>query len=146
MECIIFVGIQAAGKSTFYKEKFFQTHMRINLDMLRTRNREKIYLEASCIAKQPFVVDNTNPTAEDRRKYIELAQKYHFKVVGYYFEPDYELSHARNEKREGKEKVREVGILSTLKKLERPSYAEGFDELYIVKSTDGEFTVKEMEG
>lgn len=145
MECIIFIGIQAAGKSTFYKEKFFKTHMRINLDMLRTRNREKIYLKASCIAKQPFVVDNTNPTAEDRKKYIELAQKYHFKVVGYYFEPNYELSHARNEKREGKEKVREVGILSTLKKLERPAYAEGFDELYIVKSSDGEFTVKEME-
>jgi predicted kinase len=113
--------------------------------MLRTRNRENIYLEASCRAKQAFVVDNTNPTAEDRKKYIDLAKKYHFKVVGYYFEPDYELSHTRNEKREGKEKVREVGILSTLKKLERPAYNEGFDELYIAKTTDWGFVVEKLE-
>ena len=25
-ECIIFVGIQGSGKSTFYKENFFKTH------------------------------------------------------------------------------------------------------------------------
>ena len=39
-ECIIFVGIQGSGKSTFYKENFFKTHVRINLDMLKSRNRE----------------------------------------------------------------------------------------------------------
>jgi len=37
MEAVIFVGLQAAGKSTFYRERFFDTHVRINLDMLRTR-------------------------------------------------------------------------------------------------------------
>jgi transcriptional regulator with XRE-family HTH domain len=37
VEAIIFVGIQASGKSTFYRERFFDTHLRINLDMLKTR-------------------------------------------------------------------------------------------------------------
>lgn len=39
MEAVIFIGIQGAGQSSFYKERFFQTHVRSNLDMLRTRRR-----------------------------------------------------------------------------------------------------------
>jgi len=35
-DAVIFTGIQASGKSTFYKEQFSRTHIRINLDMLRT--------------------------------------------------------------------------------------------------------------
>lgn len=45
----------------------------------------------------------------------------------------------------GKEKVPEIGIKSTLKKLQPPSYDEGFDELFIVRTKDGEFRVEEME-
>ncbi|GAA0408277.1 ATP-binding protein [Paenibacillus motobuensis] len=144
MECVIFIGIQASGKSTFYKEKFFKTHMRINLDMLRTRNRENVFLQASIDTSLPFVVDNTNPTIEERKKYIDLAKTHKYKLVGYYFEPDYDLSYERNEKRQGNEKVPEVGIKSTLKKLEIPSYHEGFDELYIVRSLHEEFEVEEL--
>ena len=36
MEAVLFVGLQASGKSTFYRERFFRTHVRINLDMLKT--------------------------------------------------------------------------------------------------------------
>lgn len=144
MECIIFVGIQASGKSTFYQTNFFKTHMRINLDMLRTRHREQIYLTASLEAKQPFVIDNTNPTIEERKKYIDAAKRNRFKVVGYYFEPDYELSYARNELREGAAKVPEVGLKSTLKNLQMPTYAEGFDALYVIRSVDGELEIEEM--
>ena len=71
MEAVIFVGIQGSGKSTFFRDRFFDTHVRINLDMLRTRPREKIFLEASLEAKQKFVLDNTNLTREER----EIRQK-----------------------------------------------------------------------
>ena len=74
MEIIIFIGIQATGKSEFYKRRFYNTHIRINLDMLKTRNKEKILVEACLEAKQPFVVDNTNPTLADRKKYIDPAK------------------------------------------------------------------------
>ncbi|UUZ89803.1 ATP-binding protein [Paenibacillus sp. P25] len=144
MECVIFVGIQASGKSTFYKERFFHSHVRINLDMLRTRHREDIYLAASIQAKQSFVVDNTNPSAEDRRKYIEMARSADFRVIGYYFEPDYGLSVKRNEERTGKQRVPDIGIRSVMKKLQVPDYREGFDELYLVRSEQGTFAVEPM--
>lgn len=41
MEAIVFVGIQAAGKTSFYRERFFRTHIRLSLDMLRTRHERR---------------------------------------------------------------------------------------------------------
>ena len=42
MEAVVFCGIQASGKTTFYLERFFQSHVRLNLDMLKTRHREQV--------------------------------------------------------------------------------------------------------
>ena len=30
MELVIFMGVQATGKSTFYKQRFMDTHIRLN--------------------------------------------------------------------------------------------------------------------
>lgn len=113
--------------------------------MLKTRNRENIYLHASITALQPFVVDNTNPTVEVRKKYIELAKAHHFKVIGYYFEPNYEESINRNAMRRGKAKIPEIGIKSVLAQLEIPSYEEGFDGLFKVSAREGNFEVSEFD-
>lgn len=144
MECVIFMGIQATGKSTFYKQRYIDTHLRLNMDMLKTRYREKLLLQAFLEAKQPFVVDNTNPLPEDRFMYMEEAKKHRFSVVGFFFEPDYAESIRRNAQRTGKSFVREIGIQSVMKKLTVPSFAEGFDELYRVTSADGIFTVEKI--
>ncbi|AEV69291.1 AAA family ATPase [Acetivibrio clariflavus] len=144
MEAVIFIGIQATGKSTFYKERFFKTHIRINLDMLKTRIREDIFLDACIKAKQPFVVDNTNPSVEDRKKYIDIAKNAKFRVVGYYFQSNIADAIMRNEKREGKERISLAGIKSTHAKLQLPSPEEGFDELYYVKiGEENKFVVEE---
>lgn len=143
MEAIIFIGIQATGKSTFYKNNFFKTHIRINLDMLKTRNRENIMLEACIKAKQPFVIDNTNPALEDRKKYIDIAKATGFKVIGYYFQSRIDESVLRNERRDKKEFVPLAGIRSTHAKLQMPHIDEGFDELYYVRIEDeNEFVVE----
>jgi len=144
LECVIFIGIQASGKSTFYKERFFKTHMRINLDMLKTRNRENMYLQTSIETMQRFVVDNTNPTVEERKKYIDACKNKGFKIIGYYFEPDYAESIKRNEQRTGKEYIPEIGIKSVMSKLEVPSYEEGFDEIYSVISSEGTFRIEKQ--
>ena len=136
MECIVFIGIQASGKTEFYKQNFLKTHVRISLDMLKTRHREEVLLTACIQARQPFVVDNTNPTAEDRCKYIFAARKGKFKTIGYYFQTDLKGSLERNENRSGTEHIRTAGIFGTHRKLELPSVKEGFDELKFVRITE----------
>jgi predicted kinase len=144
VECIIFTGLPASGKSTFYKERFFNTHVRINLDMLRTRRREAILLKACIEAKQPFVVDNTNTTAEGRAYYIDMARAAHFQIAGYYVESSLAESIARNSTREGKARVPNAAIAGFARRLEKPSYAEGYDRLYQVSTdSDGNFIVEE---
>ncbi|MHB8061115.1 MAG: ATP-binding protein [Ruminiclostridium sp.] len=144
METVIFIGIQASGKSTFYKEHFFKSHIRINLDMLKTRKREDILIEACIKAKQPFVIDNTNPTILDRKKYIDIAKAAKFKVYGFYFNSNIHQAILNNEKREGKECIPLVGIKSTHAKLQIPCKEEGFDELYFVHISEEEkFVVEE---
>ena len=145
MEAIIFVGLQAAGKSTFYKERFFNTHVRINLDMLRTRHREKVLLQACLEMKQMFVVDKTNPTVQERAKYIVAAKTAGFRIVCYYFVPDVSGSFQRNSNRSEKEGVPPVAIPGTFKRLQPPTLSEGFDALYSV-ILDGQqgFIVEEI--
>ena len=144
MQGIIFIGIQGAGKSTFYRENFLDTHIRINLDMLKTRHREKLIFQACLEAKQRFVIDNTNPTIEDRKRYIIPAKEKDFQILAYYFNSELEDCKQRNSQREGKKVIPLVGILSTYKKLVIPSYAEGFDVIYSVKThPDYSFTVEE---
>lgn len=146
MEMILFIGIQASGKSEFYKRQFYKTHIRLNMDMLHTRNRERILMEACLAAKQPFVVDNTNPTAGDRARYISTARAHGFTITGYYFSAELKKALERNEQRQGKEKIPLPAVLGTYKKLELPTYAEGFDQLYYVSITpEGDFFVADYE-
>lgn len=137
MQAVIFIGIQASGKSTFFKERFFDTHVRINRDMLRTKHREKLLLAACIEAKQPFVIDKTNPTRDNRRVYIEAARAAGFRVVGYYFQSRIEDCKRRNQQRPPGQAVPERGVLGTHAKLELPGKDEGFDVLYYVRIADG---------
>lgn len=144
MEAILLIGIQGAGKSTFYKERFFATHVRINMDMLKTRYREKVLLSACLLAKQPFVVDNTNVVATERARFIEPAKENAFRVVAYYFEPDVRASIARNAKRSGKAVIPVKGLLGTYKRLQPPTREEGFDQIFRVRpSEEGGWEVEE---
>ena len=141
MEAIVFTGLQGSGKSSFYKDRFFATHVRISLDLMRTRNREREFL-ASCLnTEQRFVIDNTNPTREERAKYICTAKEARFRVIGYYFCSKVEECLRRNDGRA--EAVPEVAILSTAKKMELPALDEGFDELWYVRIGNSGFVVEE---
>lgn len=89
--------------------------------------------------QQPFVIDNTNPSREERAPYIQVAREAGFRIVGYYFESRLELSVARDSKRQ--KPIGEVGIRSTAARLNRPKLDEGFDELYYVRIVEDAFEV-----
>jgi predicted kinase len=135
MEAIIFIGIQGAGKSTFFKERFFDTHVRINLDMLRTRGREETLMNACLRSGHPFVVDNTNPLPADRSRYLGPARAAGFCTIAYFFDVALRDAIQRNNLRAGKKKIPAPAIAGTFKKLVAPTAKEGFDEIYTVELT-----------
>ena len=144
MEAVLFIGIQASGKSSFYQQRFSATHVRINLDELKTRSREDTLLDACLAGNRPFVVDNTNVSIERRAEYIAKASAARFRVVGYFFRTEIGDALKRNRQRAGRGAVPAGALFATLKKLQPPTWSEGFDALYIVEAQpDGAFRVTE---
>ena len=139
MEIIILIGLQASGKSTFYRTQFADTHEHVSKDLLnRSKNQKKNQKQAERIERafheqRSVVVDNTNVTVQDRLPLIDVGRRYDVTIIGYYFQPDVSSSRARNMQRTGKEQVPEKAIFITAHKFEPPSYAEGFDTLYYVR-------------
>jgi predicted kinase len=145
VEAVVFCGIQASGKSTFYRERFFATHVRVSLDLLRTRHREAAFLRTCLETRQRFVVDNTNPTVAERARYVQPALEAGFTVVAFLFEVPASEALARNARREGRERIVAKGVLGTRKRLEPPSAAEGFSALHRVRpGPDGAFEVQTL--
>jgi predicted kinase len=144
MEAVILCGVQGAGKSTFFRERFFDTHVRISRDLLRTPNRERVFLAACLETRQPFVVDKINPQAADRRPYVEAALAAGYRVVAYWFDVPAEDAIARNAARPERARVPVKAILGTRKRLEPPRPQEGFAAVHrVLVGADG-FTVEPL--
>jgi predicted kinase len=145
MEVVIFIGLQATGKSTFYRQYFATTHELISKDLMSRRGKENRQVQAIDIAlaaNKSIVIDNTNPRAIDRTNIINQSRNYQVKIIGYYFASKVSESLERNSKRTGKALVPDVGIFSTAKLLVKPEYTEGFDELFYVQiGTETEFII-----
>ena len=75
-------------------------------------------------------------------KYIQAAKAARFSVTGYYFQSKVEDCLRRNSERSDPERVPEVAVLATAKKLELPTREEGFDQLFYVRLVDGRFVVE----
>ena len=140
---IIMMGLQGSGKSTFYLKFLSEDYIRVNLDTLKTRHRERLLID-ECIGEgKNFVIDNTNPTRADRARYISLAKEQGYHVIGYFMESKIKDCIARNSLREDKARVPNTAIAATSNKLEIPSYEEEFDELYFVKNDGVSMTIEE---
>jgi predicted kinase len=147
VEAIVFCGIQASGKTTFYVERYLHTHVRISLDVLRTRHRERLLLDACIEAGQPFVIDNTNATRRDRERYVAPAREAGFRTVACLFEAHPREAIARNQVRPPEQRIPVPGIYGAYKRLERPSAEEGFEELLRVTiAPGGRFAVAPLAG
>jgi predicted kinase len=130
VEAVVFCGVQGSGKTTLYRERFLDTHVRVSMDLLRSRVREEAFLRTCLETGQRFVVDNTNPTPADRRRYVEPARAAGFRVIGYLVEVDRSVALARNAGRTGRARIPVAGVLRTDRRFLRPAPEEGFDELW----------------
>ena len=139
---ILFIGIQASGKTTFYK-RMLACHglVHINLDTLRRRHKEMIAIRDCFDGRKSFVVDNTNPKISDRQRYVPLAKSHGYEVIGIFFQSRVQDCIERNERR-GR-RIPRYAIPCTSNKLQMPSYKEGFDQLYFARIVDNEFELTE---
>jgi predicted kinase len=144
MEVVVLCGVQGSGKTTLYRDRFLATHVRVSMDLLRTRAREAAFVALCLETRQPFAVDNTNPTAAERRRYVEPARAAGFRVIGYLVEVDAAQALARNAERTGRARVPAAGLLGTAKRFVRPAPEEGFDELWHATAAPGGWRIEPL--
>jgi predicted kinase len=145
MEAVVLCGVQGSGKTTLYRDRFLETHVRVSMDLLRTRKREAAFVQACLETRQPFVVDNTNPTPAERRRYVEPARAAGFRVLVYLVEVDDAEAHARNAERGPSRRVPAAGVAGTSRRLQRPTPEEGFDELWhATAAPDGGWRIERL--
>ena len=132
-ELVLFCGLQATGKSSFYVQRFLHSHVRLSLDVVKTRHRERVLFEACLACGQAVVVDNTNPAPADRARYIAPARAAGFVVTGYYFASQVAAALVRNAGWPEPQRVPDRGVLGTAARLRLPGLGEGFDTLHYVR-------------
>ena len=151
MECVLLIGLPAAGKSGFYRDRFASTHDHVSKDLLRNNRRpdrrQAQLITASLASGRSVVVDNTNATRAARAAIITMARVRGADVSGYYFPIDAQEALRRNRARHGRERVPDAAIFTVRKRLEPPTPAEGFDRLFVVKLNEAarSFEVSEWE-
>jgi len=118
-------------------------YVRINLDTLHTRNKEKLVIEEAIKNKKNIVVDNTNLTKVYWARYIGAVSGNGYEMEGYFMQSKIQDCIERNKCRTGKEKIPRTAIAVTANKLEMTEYSEGFDRLYFVSIADGEMKVQD---
>jgi len=135
-DVIILIGLQGAGKTTFYEQRFATTHVLISKDRFRNNRRparrQRRLIDEALAAGRSVVVDNTNASAAERAEIIAAARAHGARVVGYVFKSALADCRARNAARPQRTQVPDVGIFATAGRFDRPARGEGFDELWSV--------------
>lgn len=137
MELVIFIGLQGAGKSSFYSSRFASTHVHVsknNFPNASNRDKRQWRLVQEALARgHSVVVDNTNVTIADRAALIAQGKAAGANIVGYYFSLPLTECLKRNSARQGKARVPDVALYATAKRLQVPAYTEGFNQLFNVR-------------
>jgi predicted kinase len=137
-EAVIFVGLQGAGKTTYYMDHFAATHEHVSRDVQQTAQREAELIRHCLASGCSFVVDNTNGTRAARAPYIRQARDAGFRVVACFFDTPVRTAIGRNNYRKDKKPIPVPAILRAAKLLEPPSVEEGFDEIRIISAGNRE--------
>lgn len=148
-ELVVFTGLQASGKTSFYRERFAATHVHVSKDAWpNARNkdrRQRRLVEEHLRAGQSVVVDNTNPTPGEREPLVSIGRAVGARLSSYVFVVSVEEALDRNAHRAGRARIEDVGIFSVAKRLARPTAAEGFHAHFEVTLTEAGFVVRSLD-
>ena len=169
VELVVFVGIQASGKTTYYRRHLAESHAHVSLDTWRgkgnVRAKERAAIMAalaaaadSAGATRGVVVDNTNVTAAARRRYGTYAADFarqagcRARLVAYFFDADLPGCLARNQQRPPPDQVPPpapyfvppAAIAAFAQRLEPPEFDEGFERIVRVRVAGEDFQTEEF--
>ena len=133
------VGLQASGKSSWVAEHLAGTHVVVSKDhwpnARRKEARQRRLVAEHLAAGRSVVVDNTNPSVEERAALVALARDAGATVRAVHVDVPLPTCLQRNGVREGRARVPTVGVLATAKRFAPPTVDEGFDRVDVVRAT-----------
>ncbi|CAG2161897.1 unnamed protein product [Oppiella nova] len=134
LHVIIFCGLPASGKSSFYTnylQKF--GYIYISRDELKTMERCHKKCETSLKNRQNCVIDNINVEPSARKQWVALSEKYSAVPLLFFFDVSVEQSLHNNKFRRiigVNSPVTDLVIRSQNKNLTKPMATENFETIY----------------
>lgn len=133
-EVVVAVGFPGAGKSTFLKRHLVSTgYAHVNRDALGSWQRCVSACETALKQGKRVAIDNTNPDAASRARYIQCARDAGVPCRCFLFAATLEQARHNNRFREltgsSHAPVSDVVLFSYRKQFEAPALAEGFSEI-----------------
>jgi predicted kinase len=132
-EAVIFVGLQGAGKTTYFTQHFADTHVHISRDVQKTTERELALFRNCLDSGKSFVIDDINATRASRAKLVRESKAAGYVVNAYFFDTPTRTAIGRNNYRRDKKPIPVPAILRAAKTLESPTVEEGFDHVVTIK-------------
>ncbi len=130
------VGLQGAGKSTWVRRNLAGSHTVVSKDhwprARRREARQQRVVAELLAAGRSVVVDNTNPSPEERAPLVAAARSAVVPVRAVWVATPPEVAEQRNAARVGAARVPDVGVLATRRRFRPPTLAEGFDRVDVV--------------
>lgn len=138
LHCIIFCGLPASGKSSFYRNHLASHgYVHINCDTLKSLSKCKLLAKQTFGESKNTVVDNTNVKRDTRSEWIQLCKQHKVLPIIFYFKMSLEHVFHNNKFRkllpaDGSSAVPDVVIYTQNKNLEPPTREEGAHSVFIV--------------
>lgn len=132
-EAVILVGLQGAGKTSYFEKYLAGTHTHISRDVQKSSERELALFRECLAAGVSFVVDDTNATRAARAKLVREAKAAGYVVNACFFDTPVRTAIGRNNHRKDKKPIPVPAILRAAKTLQPPTLEEGFDQVTTIK-------------
>jgi bifunctional polynucleotide phosphatase/kinase len=137
-ELVLMVGAPGSGKSAWIR-KMLGEYSRVSQDVLGNRDRCLRAVRDALVRNKKVVVDNTNPAAETRALYIDLARQAGAPVRCVHITTPKKMAEHLNALREEhpddgvrKPRVSPIGETMYWSKFKEPEMEEGFSEVHRV--------------